>query len=222
MQFLLSIIFGFFESIWRRWFGGFVKHEYFGKKIPDWFYKIIHSRGTQTIVNIIILTSIFLLNSYWVSTPLTNWFISLGLNKYILAIIMALIFQFMFWSKGHGPSFDIGRWDPEEYKERYKNVWFNKICEKIIPKKYWYGFLYDCIWMICRYAYGACFMIPFIWTFKILWLGLIAASVYAFCWTLYEKENWLFNKPIFKMASNPTQLAELINGFIVGFWLMWM
>ena len=64
MQFLLSIIFGFFESIWRRWFGGFVQHEYFGKKIPDWFYKIIHSRGTQTIVNIIILTSIFLLNSY--------------------------------------------------------------------------------------------------------------------------------------------------------------
>ena len=75
--------------------------------------------------------------------------------------------------------------------------------------------------MLTRYTYGLFLIVPFLWSFNILWLGLITASVYALCWTLYEKESWLFPLIPFNMTSNATQLAELIIGFIVGFWLMW-
>lgn len=222
MKFLFAFIAGIFGSLFRRWFGGWVEHEYFGKTIPEWLYKILHSRGTQTVFLVLLFFTCFMMNDYWILTPISSFIHNLGISKWIIALIMAILFQLQFYSGGHGSAFDLGRWDPEEYKERYKRAWFNKICEKLIPEKYWYGFLYDFIWMTLRYAYGASCIIPFIWSFNILWLGLITASIYAFCWTIFEKDKWLINKIPYHIASNATQTAELLVGFVVGFWLMYM
>ena len=44
-------------------------------------------------------------------------------------------------------------------------------------------------------------------------IGLSIAPVYAFCWTLWEKEPWArFNQ---KWLDNPTKWAEIIVGGIV-------
>lgn len=221
MQFILSSISGFIESLWRRWFGGWAEH-YFENKLSKWLYKIISSRGTQTIFNLIFLSGVFLINSNWAGTPLSGWLISLGIPFWLLATIIAALFQFEFWSRGHGPAFDIGRGVPtQETIDRYQKVWWSIIPNKLIPEKHWYGFLYDFVWMLTRYTYGLFLIVPFLWSFNILWLGLITASVYALCWTLYEKEPWIFPLIPFNMTSNATQLAEIIVGFIVGFWLMW-
>lgn len=221
MQFLLSMISGTIESIWRRWFGGWVEGT-MKDKLPKWLYKILASRGTQTIFNLIILFGIFMLNVGWMITPFSAWLIAHNISAWIIALIMAVIVQFEFWSRGHGPAFDIGRWNPQEYIERYQKVWWAFIPNKLIPREHWYGFLYDFIWMLVRYTYGLIFLVPFLWSFKILWLGLIVTSLYAFCWTIYERDNWIIKYIPLDMVSGATQLAELLVGFAVGFLLMWL
>lgn len=219
MKLLTSIISGIFESIWRRWYGGWIEHNPFE---PKWLYKLLSSRGTQTIVNFIILFTMFMINSAWMTTPLCSWLISHNVYGWILAIIMTAIFQFEFWSRGHGPAFDEGRGNTDESTiNRYQKVWWAIIPNALIPQKHWYGFLYDYIWMTVRYTIGLFLMVPFLWSFNILWLGLIVSSAYALCWTISERDEWVFNYIPFNMAKSATQLAELLVGFITGFWLLW-
>ena len=58
-------------------------------------------------------------------------------------------------------------------------------------------------------------------------LGMAISPIYAFCWTLYEREPWIFKSRI-PFVSSATNLAEEIAGGLVfagcywlqnGFWL---
>ena len=221
MNFLFASIFGFIESIWRRWYGGWIEGT-MEDKLPKWLYTFLSSRGTQTVFNLIVLFAIFMLNNGFLFTLFCQWLIGLGIKDWFIAAVLSIIIQFEFWSRGHGPAFDEGRGIPtQETIDRYQKVWWVFIPNFLIPKQYWYGFLYDFIWMWVRYTIGLFLMIPFLWSFNILWLGLIATSIYALCWTLYERDSWILKYIPFNMASIPTQLAELLIGFITGFWLMW-
>lgn len=65
--------------------------------------------------------------------------------------------------------------------------------------------------MSLRYA---CPMIPMmIFDWRYILIGLSIAPVYAFCWTLYEKEPWFRFKQ--KWLDLPTKWAEIIVGGIV-------
>lgn len=221
MQFILSTISGFIESIWRRWFGGWVEQS-FENVLPKWAFKILASRGTQTAFNLIFLFAVFMLNtSLWINTPLCSWLMSFGVKDWCISAIMSIIFQFQFWSRGHGPAFDIGRGKTvdEDTVRRYQKVWYAFIPNKLIPEEHWYGFLYDLIWMTARYTEGTLLMIPFLWSFDILWLGLITSSVYALCWTIQERDSWVIKYIPWKMVTVATQLAELVIGFLVGFYI---
>ena len=46
MHFLFSTISGFIESIWRRWYGGWIEGT-MEDKLPKWLYKFLSSRGTK-------------------------------------------------------------------------------------------------------------------------------------------------------------------------------
>lgn len=221
MQLILATISGGLEALWRRWFGGWAGH-YFEGKLPNWLYKIVESRGTQTVVNLIFLFGVFMINNYWMSTLFSSWLIGLGLPSWVLALVLSALFQFEFWSRGHGPILDEGRAEPtQETIDRYQKVWWAFVPNNIVPKAYWYGFWYDFMWTWTRYTYGLFLLVPFLWSFNILWLGLITAGIYSICWTLYERDNWIFKLFPFEMTSSPHQLAEIITGFVVGFWLMW-
>lgn len=223
MKIFYAIIFGIFGGLFRRWFGGWFEDTYYEEKLPSWLYKVLINRGVQTISLILLFFSGFMINSYWISTPLSSYIINLGIPSYVIALIMAILFQIQYYSRGHGPAFDEGRGNQitEETIERYKKVWYNKICEWIIPQQYWYGFVYDFLWMTLRYTYGTIFIVPFLWSFNIMWLGLIASSIYALCWTISERDNWIIQKLPQQMIDRPVQLAEIILGFIVGFWITW-
>lgn len=216
---LLTSLYGVAESFWRRWFGGYFEHH---QVFPKWLNKIFESRGTQTVVNIILLTTLFMINNAWMTTPLSAYLLGLGVNKWVLALAVASIFQFMFWSLGHGPAFDMSRGgEPTESTiERYHREKWSFIPNKIIPEEHWYGFLYDFIWMFARYSYGAMFVIPFFWSFDVLWLGLIVAGIYAFSWTIYEKDSWVFKIYPYDFVNNGTNFAEVLSGFATGVFLM--
>lgn len=223
LQFIGAVFAGFIEGIWRRWFGGWLEED-FKTSGPKWLVKVLHSRGTQTAFNLLFLTGLFMCNPFWTVTPLCSWIISLGVPSITIAITMACIFQFMFWSKSHGAAFDLGRDEkptPETIERYHKYVWAI-LPDKIIPEEHWYGFLYDFVWMFARYTYGAMFMLPFMWTFDILWLGLMVASIYALCWTINDRDNWLFKYFPYNMVSSGTNLAEIVCGFVTGYFLVMM
>lgn len=218
---ILSQVFGVVESFWRRWFGGYFEHH---QIFPKWLNKIFESRGVQTVFNIALLTLLFMSNQYWVATPICKFILGLGLNKWILALIMACLFQFMYWSLGHGPAFDMNRGGKpsESTISRYHREKWSFIPDKIVPEEHWYGFIYDFIWMTARYTYGVLFIIPFVWTFKILWLGLIIASIYALCWTIQERDSWIFKYFPKESVETATNLAEFIAGYITAVFLMFL
>jgi hypothetical protein len=218
-KFILTSLYGLFEGIWRRWFGGYFEHH---QVFPKWLNKIMESRGTQTVVNILFLTCLFMTNTFWLSTPISGFLIGLGLNKWVLSLIVASIFQFMFWSLGHGPAFDMARGSqtPDEKTiERYHREKWSFIPDKIFPQEHWYGFLYDFVWMLCRYTYGAMFIVPFMWSLNVLWLGLIITCIYSFCWTIQERDSWVFKLFPYDYVNCATNLAEVIGGFAVGIFL---
>ena len=49
---------------------------------------------------------------------------------------------------------------------------------------------------------------------KYILVGLSISPVYAFCWTLNDRENWLFNNNP-EWINSPTKLAEIICGALV-------
>lgn len=173
--------------------GGFARRIYGG-----WLesYKIIRSRGVQTVLMIGLFLAIYLPNYHW-----------------FIAIVVSCWLQFQFWSRQHGVCFDIGRGEQPDI-ERYNKYWWHYPVDYIFKllkaddKKY--GFLYDFSYMTFRYT---CPMIPMmILDWRYILIGLSISPIYAFCWTLYERENWLFKT---KFCSNATNLAEILSGAIV-------
>lgn len=173
--------------------GGFARRIYGG-----WLeaYKIIKNRGVQTIIMMSLFLAIYL--------PKYKWYVALIITAWL---------QFQFWSRQHGVCFDIGRGEQPDI-ERYNKYWWHYPVDYIFKllkaedKKY--GFLYDFSYMTFRYT---CPMIPMmILDWRYILIGLSISPIYAFCWTLYERENWLFKS---KFCGNATNLAEIISGAIV-------
>lgn len=118
------------------------------------------------------------------------------------------VFEFFYWSVGHGSAFDIGRDYPPSEKTitRYKKYFWNKWCEFLVPKKLWYGFGYDFLWMMFRYGIPAVVVAIILENFWFSFSGIIVAFTYAVCWSLYDMGK----------IKSPTALAEYVAGFFSG------
>lgn len=176
----------------RRWYGGL---------FTDLNIKFLTSRGLQSVFMIGLFMSIYVTNPQ-------SW------QNWVIAAVVSSWLQFQFWSRAHGCVMDSGRGTSPDIL-RYNERWYHYPCDWVFKKlgvsDYRYGFLYDLMYMSLRYA---CPMIPMmIFDWRYILIGLSVAPVYAFCWTLWEKEPWArFNQ---KWLDNPTKWAEIIVGGIV-------
>lgn len=179
----------------RRWFGGL---------FPDEKYKILGNRGLQTAVMLLVFMSIYVTNPQ-------SW------QNWIAAVVVSCWLQFQFWSRSHGVCFDIGHGGKpsEDTIKRYSERWYHIPCDWVFNKlgvsDYKYGFLYDFIYMGLRYTCPMLALMIFDWRY--IFLGLIVAPVYSFCWTLYKNEFWI--RPKYQGIDSPTKWAEIIVGGIV-------
>lgn len=137
----------------------------------------------------------------------------------VASLLLACYLQFQFWSRGHGACFDIGRGTPDETTiKRYNERWYHKPLDwwfsKMNANEHKYGFLYDFLYMGMRYT---CPMVVLYFLSPIFVLiGALVSPVYAFNWTLFEKESWIFSYKIPKFCKAPTQISEVVVGFIFG------
>lgn len=202
---MIALINGIIECFWRRIYGGY-----------ETKWKWINERGVQTAFNIIFLSFVFYFGN-WEERKLINLIGNNELVYWVASIFGAVYFQCLFWAKGHGPAFDIGRSKiTPEMEKRYQKEWFAFIPNKLVPENHWYGFMYDCIWFWCRYSLCLIPMTLYFWSADVLVFGVLAVIVYGTCWTLYEREKWIFDKIPYNLVDGATALAELIFGFTVG------
>lgn len=193
MTFFMALFYMVLGMCLRRVFGGALED-----------HKILGNRGVQTVAMIGAFLSIYV-------TDVTDW------KNWFLAVVVSCWLQFQFWSRGHGCCFDIGRGGRPAVSTllRYNERWYHIPCDWLFEKlgvaDYKYGFMYDFIYMGLRYT---CPMIPMmIFDWRYILIGLAVSPVYAFCWTLYEKEPWL--RPHLSWLNAPTKWAEIICGGIV-------
>ena len=219
IAFVFKCAFGIFESWWRRWFGG----GYIGGKDKEntWY----NIRAMQHAVGALIMfLSIWLLVGID-KLAFLNWILPTWVAEnisWIGAIYVTAIMQGLFWARAHGPGFDIGRDgnpNPTLIK-RYEKEWWNKICQYLVPKKEWYGYGYDMLWMRLRYTACTVLLTP-IFGFDILFMGLIVPFIYSMCWSLSENKPGFAKKfPSWMQVNGPTSFAEWIVGLSTGLFLM--
>lgn len=186
MKILIFIFLFIIGGLWRRLFGGWLSN-----------IKIISNRFIQHLIGFIVLFLIMYLNKI-------EWYFS---------IIYAISIQGLFWAPGHGMIFDIGRKEDyinQEDLERYKKTLGNNIVNIILSKNLRYGFLYDFLCMFFRYTIPTLIFIYHIPYFIVV--GMLISPIYAFCHTLFEKEQ---NLKLFDFINYPTALAEFICGGLV-------
>lgn len=154
----MIILNGIWWALLRAWYGGQFKNTVLG-----------NHRGIQTVVMLVSMLPLFIWN-------FNNWY-SIAIGS-----ALALWVQFQFWSRGHGPAFDIGTdKNPSEGTiDRYDDRWFDKICKKLVPEDLWYTREYDMLWMLLRYT---CPMIPlsFISPWYLL-CGIVVPFIYDYSW----------------------------------------
>lgn len=221
MFFMLKVLYSLCESGWRRWFGG----GYIGGKEKE--NKWYNIRAFQHLVGgLITFLSILFLQGF-TKLEFMNWLIPnscVEYSSYIISLYVTIVFQGLFWARGHGPAFDMSRGGQpdEKLKERYKKEWWNKICEFIVPKSEWYGYGYDKLWMTIRYTACTLLLTP-IYGWGILFMGLMVPVIYSICWSIYDRKPELFNKfPTKMQIHGATSLAEWIVGFTSGLFLMFL
>ena len=209
---IFAVINGFIEGFWRRVFGGY-----------ETKWKWVNERGVQTAFNIIFLSLVFYFGD-WKSRKLIALIPGNKVLVYgIASVLGAVYFQICFWTRGHGAAFDIGRDKlTDETLKWYHREWYSFIPNSIVPENHWYGFIYDCIWFWCRYSLCLIPLIFYFYRFDVMILGLLAVVVYGTCWTLYEREKWLFDKIPYNLVDGPTALAELLFGFMAGFMITFL
>ena len=207
MKFLICVLMVLLNSWWRRWFGGGFKNTWLGNK-----------RGVQCIVYLLFTTAV----AYLIG-PLTIWW-----HNLIFALVFAGYSYVQFWSRFHGAFFDIGR-DTNPNIPRYNEHWQHYVCDWICGD-HKYGFLYDFIYMALRYTLPTVtlFVLGFapcwfgvgghLLSYHIIVIGALISPIYAFCWTLFEREHWLFEKHW--SVAGPTNLAEYLAGAVWGFWVL--
>ena len=204
---LFSVV---FNSFFRRWFGGGFKNTWLG-----------NLRGVQCIVYLIVTG----LMAYFLE-PLAIWW-----HNLIFAIVFAGYSYIQFWARAIGPALDSGRekYPSEDTIRRYNKSWQHYPCDWICGE-HKYGFLYDFLFFLFRYATPTLMLcifgyIPYLFgiehqllSWHLLLIGLLISPIYAVSWTLYERETWLFGK--YKTIEYPTNLAEYLSGAIWGFWVL--
>ena len=208
--FLLCLFSVVFNSFFRRWFGGGFKNTWLG-----------NIRGVQCIVYLIVTS----LMAYFLE-PLAIWW-----HNLIFAIVFAGYSYVQFWARAIGPALDSGRdiTPSGETIARYNKSWQHYPCDWICGE-HKYGFLYDFLFFLFRYATPTLTLcifgyIPYLFgidhqllSWHLLLIGLLISPIYAVSWTLYEHETWLFGK--YKTIVYPTNLAEYLSGAIWGFWVL--
>ena len=210
MNVILCCFYFVLGAFLRRWFGG---------AFPEDKYKVMGNRGLQTVVMMLVLAT-----CYW-QLPFKHW------EDFLSVTLIVCWIQFQFWSRGHGCCFDIGRgvFPPEESViKRYNERWYHFPCDWLFDKLVKrsdrkYGFLYDFIYMGLRYTCPMLALSLMLWVlsfwdlansdFRYVWLGLVVAPIYAFNWTLYEREEWI--RPRQSWLNIPTKWSEIIVGGIV-------
>ena len=204
---LFSVV---FNSGWRRWFGGGFKNTWLG-----------NLRGVQCIVYLIVTG----LMAYFLE-PLAIWW-----HNLIFAIVFAGYSYVQFWARAIGPALDSGReeYPSEDTIRRYNKSWYHYPCDWICGE-HKYGFLYDFLFFIFRYATPTvtlCLLayIPYLFginmhiiSWHLVFIGLLVSPLYAVSWTLYEHDTWLFEK--YRTLEYPTNLAEYLSGAVWGFWVL--
>ena len=178
------ILFAIWEAFWRRMFGS-----------DGWNIPIIKNRAIQHGMNCgVVVFVLFLLQySFW------------------QIILATAVFEGCYWSWGHGAAFDIGHGGQPDEKtiNRYKERFWNKWCEKLLPESLWYTRKYDALWMFFRYEIPAVVVSLLLLNAWFLLAGFTTTAVYWICWWLYD---------IGKLKS-PTDKAEWIVGFTTGLFL---
>lgn len=214
---IMKSLFCLFESFWRRWFGG----GFDSKKYP-----ILNERYIQHICGALVMFLSLFLFCDFDKMKFLNWLIPNFVENHFqfwATIYITIIIEGLYWSRSHGPAFDMSRGGKPGKKmiERYKKEWWNKICEFFVPENQWYGFGYDLLWMGFRYTCPLVLLTP-IFGWNILMLGVLVTLIYGFCWSFYEKCPKIFeNKYLNKLyIEGPTELAEYIVGFVSGYFLM--
>lgn len=170
-------------GIWRRGFGGMF-HD-----VP-----VLNIRFVMHAIGFI-----FLFNIMYLSGLAWEW-----------SAVYSLWIQGIFWAPAHGMFFDCGRKKDitEVDVKRYKNTIGNRLADLILPDRFMFGFLYDFVGLMFRYTLPLlvfCYHIPLL-----IIVGLLVSPVYAFCWTLFEKDGSLIKLP--EPLMFPTGLAEFITG----------
>ena len=202
--FLLSVC--VYYAFWCRLFGGgFFRTGFLSK------------RGVQCVLFLIptlVLSFLFCSSSY-------------EKIKALFSVCFSAWTYCQFWARGHGCSYDEGRdLNPlESTIRRYNERWYHVPCDLILSN-HKYGFAYDFLYMGLRYACPmiALWFVPVLFPnlpqidWRIVLIGLSVSPIYALCWTLYEREEWIFKR--FDCLSSGTNLAEFLSGFVFGFWIL--
>ena len=228
------VLFSFINGIWwgflRRWFGGL---------FPDERYKILGSRGLQTIVMIISLLPVMIFQVSTSHSYFINYISDIVPEKYylmigiFLSLLLTLWLQFQFWSRGHGGTFaDLGR-DHEPDVSRYDR-WFKKPLDAVwnwllemkeenklfaFLLQRWsgrkYGYTYDMIYHTMRYTFPMLVPAILLENFYFILIGLSSAPIYELNIRMYERNEDLYIKKL-SWLSSPNKLSEIELGFIFG------
>lgn len=206
MNFIVLSLIIIFYSIWRRWFGGGYKNTWLG-----------NNRAIQCTIYLLLTSGL----TYYFSPFIKEWMSGL------FAIIFSVYTYCQFWARGHGACFDIGRGEADEITiSRYNARWYHIPCDWLF-KDHKYGFAYDAMYMGLRYTMPLVLLyliglstIPWganqLFTCGIIAIGFSISPIYAMCWTLFEREDWIFKK--YWSIVGPTNLAEYLAGAVWGLW----
>ena len=206
MFYVLCILSVIVNSFWRRWFGGGYKNTWLG-----------NNRAVQCTIYLLYTSAL----AYYLSRFSEVWY------NAIFAAIFSVLTYCEFWSRGHGACFDIGRGKFDETTiNRYNARWYHIPCDWLL-KNHKYGFMYDFLYMGLRYTMPLVLLYILglvtepvfgepLFTKWIIVIGASISQIYAICWTLYEKENWIFKK--YWSVVGPTNLSEYLAGAVWGLW----
>ena len=156
---MLGLIYGAWESFWRRMFG-----------CNGWDKRVIKYRVVQHILNVLI-TMLFL------------WIADYSFWQNVLCVA---VFEGLFWSRAHGAVYDVGHGKVDE--TRYDDIWYWKYCKKFIPQKLWFTASCDFFLLTVRYSIPAVLCGIILFSFAPMFMGLIVATVYSLCWSAYDWE----------------------------------
>ena len=181
---------GIFFALWRRFFGGY-----------DSKVDLLEYRAVQMIIGVLVT----FLWEFFVKSQ--NWYISL--------IISVLVY--IFWCRGHWYYLHCGTESDQYIDEQMENGRKPAMNWLVAPVNKWLGFKerskqYCFVGLMIRYCFWAIPLIYFVG-----WKFFACAFAIPF---IYNSMFWVELPPLWKLAKNPTNWAELFAGLIIGWALI--